>query len=194
MPRARPRAVRKYSDAFKLTAVRLSQEPGVQVQTVARALEIHPFMLSKWRRGVREGRIVGPVPAAPPPGPAREIAQLQALEKAHARLQEEHARAPRAQGRGLGREPAPRRAPHAGRGAPGQGGPRLSREGPSAAPLCAPPPTGSGPRTSTGPTRSGSATSRISASPSAGATSRSSWTSTRGASSPGRSRGSGRRR
>ena len=62
----------------------------MQVQTVARALEIHPFMLSKWRRDVREGRIVGELPAAPPPGPAREIAQLQALEKAHARLQEEH--------------------------------------------------------------------------------------------------------
>ena len=90
MPRARPRAVRKYSDAFKLSAVRLSQEPGVQVQTVARALEIHPFMLSKWRRDVREGRIVGELPAAPAPGPAREIAQLQALETAHARLQEEH--------------------------------------------------------------------------------------------------------
>ena len=90
MPRARPRAVRKYSDAFKLTAVRLSQEPGVQVQTVARALEIHPFMLSKWRRDVREGRIVGTLPDAPSAGPAREIAQFQALEKAHARLQEEH--------------------------------------------------------------------------------------------------------
>ncbi len=90
MPRARPRAVRKYSDAFKLTAVRLSQEPGVQVQTVAHALEIHPFRLSKWRREVREGRIAGELPAVAAPGPAREIAQLQALEKAHARLQEEH--------------------------------------------------------------------------------------------------------
>ncbi len=62
----------------------------MQVQTVARALEIHPFMLSKWRRDVREGRIVGELPAVAAPGPAREIAQLQALEKAHARLQEEH--------------------------------------------------------------------------------------------------------
>jgi transposase len=89
MPRSGPRAVRKYSDEFKLTAVRLSQQPGLQVKTVAAALEIHPFMLSKWRKDVRDGLIRGRAPKAPPPGPAREIAQLQALEKAHALLQEE---------------------------------------------------------------------------------------------------------
>lgn len=90
MPRARPRAVRKYSDEFKLTAVRLSQQPGLQVQTVAQALEIHPFMLSKWRKDARDGRLRGRAPPGPAPGPAREIAQLAALEKAHALLQEEH--------------------------------------------------------------------------------------------------------
>jgi transposase len=42
--------VQKYSDEFKLTAVRLSQRPGLQVKSVAAALTIHPFMLSKWRR------------------------------------------------------------------------------------------------------------------------------------------------
>ena len=46
MPKARPRAVRQYSDEFQLTAVRLSQQPDLQVKTVATALEIHPFMLS----------------------------------------------------------------------------------------------------------------------------------------------------
>ena len=90
MPRSGPRSVRKYSDEFKLTAVRLSQQPGLQVKTVATALEIHPFMLSKWRKDARDGRLRGRAPEAPPPGPAREIAQLQALEKAHALLQEEH--------------------------------------------------------------------------------------------------------
>jgi transposase-like protein len=34
--------VRRYSDELKLTAVRLSQQSGMQVQTVAAALEIHP--------------------------------------------------------------------------------------------------------------------------------------------------------
>ncbi len=50
MPRSGPRAVRKYSDDFKLTAVRLSQQSGLQVKTVAAALAIHPFMLSKCAR------------------------------------------------------------------------------------------------------------------------------------------------
>jgi transposase len=90
MPRSGPRAVRKYSDDFKLTAVQLSQQSGLQVKTVAAALTIHPFMLSKWRKDVREGRLCGRARQAPPPGPVREIAQLQALEKAHALLQEEH--------------------------------------------------------------------------------------------------------
>jgi len=90
MPRSGPRAVRKYSDEFKLTAVRLSQQRGVQVKTVAAALEIHPFMLSKWRKDARDGRLRGKARKSPPPGPAREIAQLQALERKYAELQEEH--------------------------------------------------------------------------------------------------------
>ncbi len=90
MPRSGPRTVRKYSDEFKLTAVQLSQRPGSQVKSVAAALTIHPFMLSKWRKDARDGRLGGRARKAPPPGPAREIAQLQALEKAHALLKEEH--------------------------------------------------------------------------------------------------------
>jgi transposase len=82
--------VRKYSDEFKLTAVQLSQRPGLQVKSVAAALAIHPFMLSKWRKDARDGRLGGRARKAPPSGPAREIAQLQALEKAHALLKEEH--------------------------------------------------------------------------------------------------------
>ena len=90
MPRAGPRKVGRYSDEFKLTAVRLSQQPGIQVQTVAAALEIHPYMLSKWRKDVKDGRLRGRPPKAPPAGPAREIAQLQALERKYAELKEEH--------------------------------------------------------------------------------------------------------
>jgi transposase len=90
MPRSGPRAVRKYSDEFKLSAVQLSQRPGLQVKSVAAALAIHPFMLSKWRKDARDGRLGARARKTPPPGPAREIAQLQALEKAHALLKEEH--------------------------------------------------------------------------------------------------------
>jgi len=59
MPRSGPRTLYKYSDEFKLTAVRLSHQPGMQVKTVAAALAIHPFMLSKWRKDVRDGAIQG---------------------------------------------------------------------------------------------------------------------------------------
>lgn len=90
MPRAGPRKVGRYTDEFKRTAVRLSQQPGIQVQTVAAALEIHPFMLSKWREEAKERRLRGQPPKAPPAGPAREIVQLQALERKYAELQEEH--------------------------------------------------------------------------------------------------------
>ena len=45
-----PKKVHRYSAEFKLTAVKLSGMRGVQVQTVAKALDIHPFMLSRWRK------------------------------------------------------------------------------------------------------------------------------------------------
>jgi len=41
MPRAGPRTVHRYSMEFKLTAVRLTEQPGIQVQTVAQAPVIH---------------------------------------------------------------------------------------------------------------------------------------------------------
>ncbi len=81
MPRSGPRTVRRYSEEFKLTAVRLSQQPGIQVQTVASALAIHPFMLSKWRKDAREGRLRGrrPEGAGGRTGPrARQVAAARA--------------------------------------------------------------------------------------------------------------------
>jgi transposase len=90
MPRSGPRTVRRYSDEFKLAAVRLSQEPGIQVQTVAAALAIHPFMLSKWRKDAREGRLRGAAPKPPTAQQTRELARLQQLEREYALLQEEH--------------------------------------------------------------------------------------------------------
>ena len=90
MARPGPRSVRKYSDEFKLTAVRLSQQPGIQVRTVAAALAIHPFMLSKWRKDARDGRLTGRAWQAQPAGPTRELARLQQLERDYALLKEEH--------------------------------------------------------------------------------------------------------
>ena len=59
MPGASPTKVQEYSAEFKLAVVRLSRRRGVQVQAVAAALDIHPFMLSRWRRDVREARLRG---------------------------------------------------------------------------------------------------------------------------------------
>src|SRR2546422_7527463 len=91
MPQAGPKKVQEYSAEFKLAAVRLSRQRGVQVQAVAAALDIHPFMLSRWRKAVRDGVLRGGRAPAVKVPPAREIRRLQALERAHALLQEEHA-------------------------------------------------------------------------------------------------------
>jgi transposase len=53
------RKVHKYSDEFKITAVKLTSLPGTFIQDVARALDIHPFMLSRWKKEYREGKIKG---------------------------------------------------------------------------------------------------------------------------------------
>jgi transposase len=82
----------RYSLQFKLGAVKLTKLPGMEVQVVARALDIHPVMLSRWRQEAREGRLRGTAASAPSPKPAppREVKRLQALERDHALLQEEH--------------------------------------------------------------------------------------------------------
>lgn len=48
----------KYSDEFKATAVLLSYLDDCSVKSVAESLDIHPVMLSNWRRYYAEGKIV----------------------------------------------------------------------------------------------------------------------------------------
>lgn len=52
-----PKKVKRYSDEFKIQAVRLANHPDIQTQDVAHALDIHPFMLSKWKKDFREGKL-----------------------------------------------------------------------------------------------------------------------------------------
>ena len=93
MARAGPRKVQRYSLEFKRKAVKLSQLKGVEVQAVADALEIHPFMLSRWRKEARDGVLRGRVSLAKAvtAPPARAVKRFHALQRAHALLQEEHA-------------------------------------------------------------------------------------------------------
>jgi len=94
MARPGPRKTQRYGIEFKRTAVLLTHRPGLQVQAVAEALDIHPFMLSRWRKEFREGRLrsraIKPQQRAPKASLAREIRRLQELERAHQLLQEEH--------------------------------------------------------------------------------------------------------
>ena len=48
----------KYSEEFKSKAVQLSLFSDVKVKDVAKMLDIHPFMLSRWRKEFREGKIM----------------------------------------------------------------------------------------------------------------------------------------
>ena len=84
------RKVQRYTTEFKVKAVRLSELAGVQVQDVADALDIHPFMLSRWRKQVREGVLRARVEVAVPARERREIEQLSALKRKYALLREEH--------------------------------------------------------------------------------------------------------
>jgi transposase len=89
MAKPGPRKIKDYGLEFKLKAVQLSDQPGVLVKDVAESLDIHPFMLSKWRKQVRDGELE----CSPPPIETAAVAELQRLrdvEKKFKRLQMEH--------------------------------------------------------------------------------------------------------
>jgi transposase len=52
-----PKKVNRYAVEFKIQAVKLANHPEIQTQDVAKALDIHPFMLSKWKKDYREGKL-----------------------------------------------------------------------------------------------------------------------------------------
>ena len=88
MARPGPRKTRRYGDRFKATAVKLSELPGVLIQDVAAALDIHPFM-SLWRRQVRDGVIVAKASKLDVQTKA-ELKRLRELERQYKILKEEH--------------------------------------------------------------------------------------------------------
>ena len=90
MARAGPRKIARYSEQFKATAVKLSNLKGVLIQDVAAALDIHPFMLSRWRKEVRDGVIVAKGAKLDVRVQA-ELKRLRELERRFKVLQEEHA-------------------------------------------------------------------------------------------------------
>ena len=73
----------RYSSEFKVTAVRRASHPGIQTQEVAAALNIHPFMLSRWKKEYREGKLKGP--AHPN---CKEIQGMEVTVSEHLRIRE----------------------------------------------------------------------------------------------------------
>jgi len=94
MAKAGPKKVQRYSADFKLKAVKLSHLEGVKVQDVAEALGIHPFMLGRWRKEAREGKIKARVSIAPDAKRVKKtVSEMDAfarLRRSHALLKEEH--------------------------------------------------------------------------------------------------------
>lgn len=93
MPRYnQPRKTWQYSNEFKTKAVELSRLEDIKVKDVAAALDIHPFMLSRWRKEYREGKIVAEKgkKLTDLAKEKKELDRLQKLEKENARLQKEN--------------------------------------------------------------------------------------------------------
>lgn len=93
MPRyTKPRRTWKYTEEFKAKAVQLSLMDGVQVKDVAETLDIHPFMLSRWRKEYREGKIVADKrkKVVSINKEKAELNKLKALQKEVARLKQEN--------------------------------------------------------------------------------------------------------
>ena len=89
MAKAGPRKIARYGDRFKATAVKLSSLPGVLIKDVAEALEVHPFMLSLWRKQVREG-VIKAKGAVLDVRTVAELRRLRELERRYKMLREEH--------------------------------------------------------------------------------------------------------
>jgi len=82
----------RYTEEFKAKAVQLSLLEGVQVKEVAETLDIHPFMLSRWRKEYREGKIVADKrkKVTSISEDKKEIDRVKKLEKENARLRQEN--------------------------------------------------------------------------------------------------------
>lgn len=93
MPRyTQPRRTWQYTNEFKVKAVELSQLEDVKVLDVAKTLDIHPFMLSRWRKEYREGKIVADKrkKLTAVGKEKRELDRFKKLEQENARLKQEN--------------------------------------------------------------------------------------------------------
>jgi len=80
----------RYSNEFKVTAVKLANHPDVQTQDVAASLNIHPFMLSRWKKEFHDGKLPDCVKEAGMQATTEEHKQIRALKEQVRRLQIEN--------------------------------------------------------------------------------------------------------
>ncbi|WKE66657.1 transposase [Gallaecimonas kandeliae] len=80
----------QYSLEFKVKAVLWSHEPHRSVKDVAEALDIHPFMLSRWRKEFREGKYGMASKTPKPEGKLKEQDEVKQLKKRIAELEMEN--------------------------------------------------------------------------------------------------------
>jgi transposase len=87
-----PRKTWRYTNEFKAKAVQLTYLDGVQIKQVAETLDIHPFMLSRWRKEYREGKIVADKreKVTSIKKEKKKLDKVRALEKEVARLKQEN--------------------------------------------------------------------------------------------------------
>jgi len=93
MPKyTQPRKTWQYTQEFKAKAVQLSLIDSVKVKEVAETLDIHPFMLSRWRKEYREGKIIADkrTKVVSLKKEKKELSKIKALEKEVAKLKQEN--------------------------------------------------------------------------------------------------------
>jgi transposase len=97
MPRyTKPRKTWMYTNAFKIKAVNLTLQDGFKVKQVAEALDIHPFMLSRWRKEYRDGKLKGAigrrvtVTTKKRTLSSKQISDYERLKRENAKLKEEN--------------------------------------------------------------------------------------------------------
>jgi transposase len=92
MPRyTKPRRTWQYTNEFKVKAVQLSLDDQITSKSVADALDIHSFMLSRWRKEYREGRfVVKKTKTKAVKAASSELSRLKKLEAENERLKKEN--------------------------------------------------------------------------------------------------------
>ena len=83
---------RRHDVQFKVHAVMLANHPHIRTQDVAGALNIHPFMLSRWKRELRDGKVLMDRPKKKLRAATLEDAdeRIRELERENAQLREEN--------------------------------------------------------------------------------------------------------